>query len=109
LHHETKKIDTLGPGKPGILAVAEEEEERERERRRRQGQKRHLTVVLSPHTPEMIILMCLVSSNKFGNNKSVHQQIAPFSMSISIRRSLSVSTSKFCQLIINYCKIFANL
>jgi hypothetical protein len=54
---------------------------KDRGRRKRQGQKGHFTAVLSPPELEMNILMCLVFSNKFGNDKSVYQQIALFSVS----------------------------
>jgi hypothetical protein len=60
----------------------------------------HFAAILSPPEPEMIILMHLVSSSKFNNNKSVHQQIPSFFMSIGKGRSLLMSRSKFCLLFI---------
>jgi hypothetical protein len=51
------------------------------QRRNSQGQKGYFTVVLSSRKQEMNILLGVMSMSKFDNNKSIHQQITPFSMS----------------------------
>jgi hypothetical protein len=68
---------------------------KDRGRRKRQGQKGHFTAVLSPPELEMNILMCLVFSNKFGNDKSVYHR-SIFGVRRQKRRTLSVSKGKFC-------------
>jgi hypothetical protein len=74
--------------------------ERGEEERDRGKKKRYFTALLSHRNSEINILFDPVSTSKFDKKQSIYQQTAPFNMSGSKGKSLSVSQCKFCLFLI---------